>query len=79
MFIGARKMFNNRDLQGNVRFQPFDHKVWLASPTMHCEELEYVKEAYDTNWMSTVAWMNFRKLLISLMEPCLSLAPVLSS
>ena len=32
----------------------FEKKVWLASPTMHGEELEYVKEAYETNWMSTV-------------------------
>lgn len=29
-------------------------KVWLSSPTMHGEELQYMKEAYDTNWMSTV-------------------------
>ena len=29
-------------------------KIWLASPTMHGKELEYMKEAYDTNWMSTV-------------------------
>ena len=35
-------------------FAPFDHKIWLASPTMHGEELAYVKEAYETNWMSTV-------------------------
>lgn len=35
-------------------FKPFDKKVWLATPTMHGEEIEYVKEAYDTNWMSTV-------------------------
>ena len=35
-------------------FEAFDHKVWLATPTMHGEELEYVKEAYVTNWMSTV-------------------------
>ncbi len=35
-------------------FQPFEEKVWLSSPTMHGEELEYVKEAYETNWMSTV-------------------------
>lgn len=33
---------------------PFDNKVWLASPTMHGEELTYVTEAYETNWMSTV-------------------------
>ena len=32
----------------------FKKKVWLASPTMHGEELKYVKEAYETNWMSTV-------------------------
>lgn len=34
--------------------KPFEKKVWLSSPTMHGEELEYMKEAYDTNWMSTV-------------------------
>ena len=34
--------------------KPFDKKIWLASPTMHGEELKYVTEAYETNWMSTV-------------------------
>ena len=34
--------------------KPFDKKVWLASPTMHGQEIEYLKEAYETNWMSTV-------------------------
>ena len=34
--------------------KPFENKVWLASPTMHGEELRYITEAYDTNWMSTV-------------------------
>lgn len=29
-------------------------KVWLSSPTMHGDELKYVQQAYDTNWMSTV-------------------------
>lgn len=29
-------------------------KIWLSSPTMHGDELKYMKEAYDTNWMSTV-------------------------
>ena len=28
--------------------------VYLASPTMHKEELDYMVEAYETNWMSTV-------------------------
>lgn len=32
----------------------FRNKVWLSSPTMHGLELEYVKQAYETNWMSTV-------------------------
>lgn len=35
-------------------FKPFDQKVWLATPTMHGGELEYITEAYNTNWMSTV-------------------------
>ena len=34
--------------------EKFQNKVWLSSPTMHGPELEYVKEAYETNWMSTV-------------------------
>lgn len=29
-------------------------KIWLASPTMHGNELKYMTEAYNTNWMSTV-------------------------
>lgn len=33
---------------------PFENKIWLSSPTMHGEELKYMQEAYDTNWMSTV-------------------------
>lgn len=35
-------------------YKPFESKVWLASPTMHGEELKYMTEAYETNWMSTV-------------------------
>ena len=35
-------------------FSAFKPKVWLSSPTMHGSELEYMKEAFDTNWMSTV-------------------------
>ena len=34
--------------------KPFKKKVYLASPTMHGEELKYMTEAYSTNWMSTV-------------------------
>lgn len=38
----------------NHNFEKFDHKVWLSSPTMHGEEIKYMQEAYETNWMSTV-------------------------
>ena len=34
--------------------EPFENKIWLASPTMHGDELRYMQEAYETNWMSTV-------------------------
>ena len=37
-----------------IAFQPFEKKVWLATPTMHGDELTYMTEAYATNWMSTV-------------------------
>lgn len=32
----------------------FENKIWLSSPTMHGDEMQYVTEAYETNWMSTV-------------------------
>ena len=38
----------------NNKFEKFESKIWLSSPTMHGPEIEYVKEAYETNWMSTV-------------------------
>lgn len=34
--------------------KPFDHHVYLSSPTMHGEEARYMMEAFETNWMSTV-------------------------
>lgn len=37
-----------------MEIKPFGKKVWLSSPTMHGEEIKYVTEAYETNWMSTV-------------------------
>jgi dTDP-4-amino-4,6-dideoxygalactose transaminase len=42
-------MFKN---SGSIK--PFEKKLWLSSPTMHGADFEYVKEAYETNWMSTV-------------------------
>lgn len=34
--------------------KPFEEHVYLSSPTMHGEEAEYMRKAYETNWMSTV-------------------------
>ncbi len=39
---------------GKENLKPFDKKVWLSTPTMHGDEMKYITEAYETNWMSTV-------------------------
>ena len=28
-----------------------ESRIWLASPTMHGEEMKYIQEAFDTNWV----------------------------
>ncbi|MBQ6670244.1 MAG: DegT/DnrJ/EryC1/StrS family aminotransferase [Firmicutes bacterium] len=48
---------NANDFLKDPRFkgiEPFEKKVWLASPTMHGEEQKWVDEAIRTNWVSTV-------------------------
>lgn len=37
-----------------MQITPFKNKIWLSSPTMHGDELAYITEAYNTNWMSTI-------------------------
>lgn len=34
--------------------EKFKKKVWLSSTTMHGDEIKYMRQAYETNWMSTV-------------------------
>ena len=34
--------------------QPFEKKLWLATPTMHGDEQKWVDDAIRTNWVSTV-------------------------
>ncbi len=36
------------------QLEKLEKKVFLATATMHGDELKYIKEAYDTNWMTTV-------------------------
>lgn len=40
-------MFKRKDVK------PFEKKVWLASPTMHGDELKWMTDAYNKNWMTT--------------------------
>lgn len=47
-------MLNVKGRKVEMMINPFKHKIWLSSPTMHGDELKYVTEAYETNWMSTV-------------------------
>ena len=37
-----------------MSYKAFEKRIYLSSPTMHGDELKYMKEAFDTNWMSTV-------------------------
>ena len=37
-----------------MEIKPFEKKIYLSSPTMHGEELYYMQQAYETNWMSTL-------------------------
>lgn len=38
----------------NKDIKSIEKHIYLSSPTMHGEEIKYVQEAYETNWMSTV-------------------------
>lgn len=38
----------------SMNTDPFENRIYLSSPTMHGEELKFMKEAFETNWMSTV-------------------------
>lgn len=41
-------MFKRKD-----DLKPFEQKVWLASPTMHGDELKWMTDAFNKNWMTT--------------------------
>ena len=38
----------------NTPIIPFENRIYLATPTMHGDELRYLQEAIETNWVSTV-------------------------
>ncbi len=33
--------------------EKFEKKIWLSSPTMHGDELKWVTDAFDMNWITT--------------------------
>lgn len=43
-------MYMENDLTKNK----FENRIWLSSPTMYPDSMQYAMEAYETNWMSTV-------------------------
>ena len=43
-------MNSTKDFSG---IKPLEKRVYLSSPTMHGDEMKYIQEAYDTNWMTT--------------------------
>lgn len=36
-----------------MEFKPFENRIWLATATKHEEEMRYIQEAFDTNWITT--------------------------
>ena len=37
-----------------MKHKPLEKRIFLATPTMHGDEQVYIKEAFDTNWVTTV-------------------------
>ena len=36
-----------------MKLEPFEKKIWLATAKKHDEEMKYIQEAFDTNWITT--------------------------
>ena len=67
MFVRLRLViieYVYRNIRGHVmhnfltdpRFEginPFEKKIWLASPTMHGEEQKWINDAFEKNWITT--------------------------
>lgn len=44
------------DYLNDPRFEgikPLENKVWLSSPTMHGDELKWINDAFEKNWITT--------------------------
>ena len=49
--ITKSSMFNADSRFAGI--EPFETKLWLASPTMHGDERKWVSDAFDKNWITT--------------------------
>ena len=36
-----------------MNIKPFEKRIWLASPVMHGDELKWIHDAFDKNWITT--------------------------
>ena len=36
-----------------MEIKPFEKKIWLSTPTMHGDELRWVTDAFEKNWITT--------------------------
>lgn len=36
-----------------MKFEAFKNRIWLATATKHEDEIKYIQEAFDTNWITT--------------------------
>ena len=39
-----------------MEFKRFEDRVWLSSPTIHSEEMQFVQEAVDKNWVAPLGF-----------------------
>lgn len=37
-------------------FKKFENRVWLSSPTIHGEEMQFIQEAFDKNWVAPLGF-----------------------
>ena len=41
-------------MEQTMNFEAFANRIWLATPTMHGDEMKYITEAFDTNWVNMI-------------------------
>ena len=39
-----------------MTFTRLKNKIWLSTPTMHGDEMQYIQEAFDRNWIAPLGF-----------------------